>query len=140
MTQAITPYLLYEEVDAALDFLARAFGFEEQLRFTGTEGYVTHAEMRLGEATIYLGDPGPDYRSPKRVGQTTVGIHVLVDDVDAHFEQARSAGAEILHEPTDQEYGDRRYDASDLEGHRWHFAQTMRHVAAEEWGATVPES
>ena len=60
----ITPYLLYEDVDAAMDFLTQAFGFEEVLRYTGTEGYVNHAEMRLGDDAIYLGDPGPDYRNP----------------------------------------------------------------------------
>jgi PhnB protein len=138
MGQTVTPYLLYEDVDAALDFLSRAFGFEEQLRYTGDEGYVNHAEMRLGDARIYLGDPGSEYRSPKRAGQTTVGIYVEVDDVDAHFERARAAGAEILQEPADQEYGDRRYDAADLEGHHWHFAQKVRRVTPEEWGATVP--
>lgn len=137
MTQTITPYLLYEDVASALDFLARAFGFEEQLRFTGEAGYVNHAEMRLGDAAIYLGDPGGDYRNPKRLGQETVGIYVLVDDVDAHFERAKAAGAEIDQEPEDQEYGDRRYTATDLEGHVWFFAQPIRQVGAEERGATV---
>ena len=137
MTQTITPYLLYAEVDAALDFLARAFGFEETLRFTGDEGYVNHAEMRLADAAIYLGHPGPQYRNPKQLGQETVGIHVLVDDVDAHFERAREAGAEILAEPADQEYGERRYTARDPEGHYWFFATPIREVAPEEWGATV---
>src|SRR5437764_14588492 len=105
-THTITPYLLYEDVDAALEFLERAFGFQEHLRFTGPEGYVNHAEARLGDAAIYLGDPGDHYKNPKRLGQETVGIYVLVDDVDRHYEQARAAGAEILAEPEDQEYGD----------------------------------
>jgi len=137
MTQTITPYLLYEDVAGALDWLSRAFGFEEQLRFTGDEGYVNHAEMRLGDGTIYLGDPGDDYKNPKRLGQETVGLYVLVDDVDAHFERAKAAGAEINAEPEDQEYGDRRYTATDPEGHVWFFAQHIGDVAAEEWGATV---
>ena len=137
MTQTITPYLLYEDVAGALDFLGRAFGFEEQLRFTSEAGYVNHAEMRLGDAAVYLGDPGDDYRNPKRLGQETVGIYVLVDDVDGHFERAKSAGAEIREEPADQEYGDRRYTAKDPEGHVWFFAQPQRQVKPEEWGATV---
>jgi PhnB protein len=137
MTSTIVPYLLYEDVDAALEFLARAFGFEERLRYTGAEGYVNHAEMQLGDATIYLGDPGPDYRNPRRLGNETVGFYVLVDDVDAHFERAKGAGAEIVSEPADQDYGDRRYDARDPEGHRWYFAQQVREVAPEDWGATV---
>jgi PhnB protein len=135
--QTITPYLLYEDVDAALSFLAKAFGFEEVLRYTGEEGYVNHAEMRLDDAKIYLGDPGEEYRNPKKLGNETVGIYVLVEDVDAHFERAKAAGAEIREEPTDQEYGERRYSARDPEGHEWFFAQPIKEVAREDWGAEV---
>jgi uncharacterized glyoxalase superfamily protein PhnB len=137
MAQTITPYLLYEDVAGALDWLARAFGFEETLRFTSDAGYVNHAEMRLGDAAIYLGDPGEHYKNPKRLGQETVGIYVLVEDVDAHYERAKAAGAEINEEPADQEYGDRRYTATDPEGQVWFFAQTVGNVEPEEWGATV---
>ena len=133
--QTITPYLLYEDVEAALDFLSNAFGFTEVLRHTGEGGYVNHAEMRVGDGTFYLGDPGGDYRNPRKLGQETVGLYVLVDDVDAHCERAKAAGAEILQEPTDEEYGDRRYTARDPEGHHWFFAKPMREVAPEEWGA-----
>jgi len=129
-----------EDVAGALEFLSRAFGFEERLRYTGSEGYVNHAEMRLGDGVIYLGDPGEQYRNPKALGQETVGIYVLVDDVDALYERARAAGAEIREEPTDQEYGDRRFTARDPEGHYWYFAQQIAQVAAEDWGATVTAS
>jgi uncharacterized glyoxalase superfamily protein PhnB len=135
--QTITPYLLYEDVDAALSFLAKAFGFKEVLRYTGEEGYVNHAEMRLGDGKIYLGDPGEQYRNPKKLGNETVGIYVVVEDVDAHFERAKAAGADIREEPTDQEYGERRYAAVDPEGHEWFFAQPTKEVAPEDWGATV---
>jgi uncharacterized glyoxalase superfamily protein PhnB len=138
--QTITPYLLYEDVDAAMDFLSRAFGFEEVLRYTGSEGYVNHAEMRIGEGKIYLGDPGDQYENPKRVGHETVGIYVIVDDVDATFERAGKAGAEIREEPTDQEYGERRFIALDPEGHCWFLAQPTREVAPEEWGAVTASS
>jgi PhnB protein len=137
MSQTITPYLLYKEVDDALDFLSRAFGFEEVLRYTGQEGYVNHAEMKLGDASIFLGDPGDQYRNPKEMGGETVGIYVLVEDVDAHYERAKSAGAPIKEEPADQEYGERRYTAEDPEGHVWFFATPIRKTAPEEWGATV---
>jgi PhnB protein len=137
MTQTITPYLLYEDVDAALAFVDQAFGFKEHLRLTGPEGYVNHAETRLGDAAIYLGDPGDDYKNPKRLGQETVGLYVLVDDVDSHYERAKKAGAEILAEPEDQEYGDRRYTAVDPEGHHWFFAQPIRDAEPRERNATV---
>ena len=133
---APTPYLLYEDVGAALEWLSRAFGFRERLRFQGEDGAVTHAEMELDGGEVMLGWPGPDYRNPRRLGQTTQLVHVYVEDVDAHFERAREVGAEIVSEPQDQEYGDRRYDVKDPEGHLWSFAQHVRDVTPEEWGAT----
>jgi len=135
--QSIVPYLLYKDCDAALAWLGRAFGFEEVLRYSGAEGYVNHAEMKLGDARIFMGDPGEHYRNPKELGQDTVGLYVYVDDVDAHFARAEAAGAEILQPPADQEYGHRRYDVADPEGHRWYFASRIREAAPEEWGATV---
>jgi uncharacterized glyoxalase superfamily protein PhnB len=137
MPPAIAPYLLYEDVDAALDFLARAFGFTEELRYTGPEGYVSHAEMRLGDGVVYLGDPGGDYRNPAHLGGRTQMVCVTVDDVDATCERARAAGAEITEEPTDQEYGERRFMARDPEGHAWSIAQPIAAPAPEEWGATA---
>ena len=136
--QTITPYLLYKDVDAALGFLTAAFGFKEVLRYTGEAGYVNHAEMQIGEGKIFLGDPGDQYRNPDELGNETVGIYVIVDDVDDHCRRAKEAGAEIKEEPTDQEYGERRYTARDPEGHHWYFAQPTHEVAPEEWGASVP--
>ena len=134
----ITPHMLYADVAAALEFLQRAFGFEEVLRYTGAQGYVNHAETRLGDEVIYLGDPGDEYRNPAALGGATVliGVHG-VEDVDALCERARGAGAEITEEPADQEYGERRFGATDPEGHKWFFSQPIREVAPEEWGAKV---
>ena len=138
MPQTITPYLYYEDVAAALEWLGRAFGFRETVRFTGEAGYVNHAEMDVGDGSpIYLGDPGDQYRNPKRLGTTTGSVYVYVEDVDAHHTRAVGAGAEVIEEPTDQEYGDRRYGAVDPEGHEWFFATRVRETSAEEWGAQV---
>jgi uncharacterized glyoxalase superfamily protein PhnB len=132
----ITPYLLYEDVEGALDFLARAFGFEEQLRYTGPEGYVSHAEMRIGDGVVYMGDPGEEYRNPAHLGARTQMVCVTVDDVDAMFERAKAAGADISDEPADQAYGERRFMARDPEGHAWSIAQPIGDPAPEDWGAT----
>ncbi len=128
----ISPYLLYEDVAGALDWLARAFGFHERLRLPGPEGKVVHAEMELADGVIMMGNPGADFHNPKRLGRVTQYLYVYVDDVDRHCEQARQAGAAILAAPEDQFYGDRRYEVADLEGHRWHFAQHIRDVVPEE--------
>ena len=122
--QAVIPYLLYEDAAAALEFLSQAFGFEETRRMTSPGGRVDHAEMRLGDGEVHLGQPQKP-TSPKRLGGTPVQLYVYVNDVEAHYHRAHTAGAEIVDEPTDQEYGDRRYHTHDPEGHSWYFAQRL---------------
>jgi PhnB protein len=124
-------------VAAAIDWLGRAFGFQERLRFADEDGTVTHAELTLGDGAVYLGHPGPDYRSPKQVGTSSHLVHVYVDDVEAHHALAVAARAPGLGELQETPYGDRRYDTEDLEGQRWSFAQRMEDVSPEEWGATA---
>ena len=72
----ITAYLLYEDVAGALDFLSNAFGFSERMRLPGPDGSINHAELELADGVIMLGCPGPDYRSPKRVGHVTQHLYV----------------------------------------------------------------
>jgi PhnB protein len=132
--QTVTPYLLYADVEAALAFLDEALGFEETLRYSGAEGYVNHAEVRVGDAVIMLGDPGEDYRNPKELGGSTAFTFVYVEDVDAAFERARTAGAAVEQEPADQAYGDRTCGLVDPEGHRWWLATHVRDTTVEEWG------
>jgi PhnB protein len=131
-TPRVTPYLYYQDVAAALRFLADAFGFHEKLRMPGPDGKVAHAEMTLGDGLVMMGCPGADYRNPKRLGQTTQSLYVYVDDVDAHCARAKKAGAKIVDEPADQFYGDRRYGAAAPEGHHWYFATHVRDVAPED--------
>jgi uncharacterized glyoxalase superfamily protein PhnB len=129
----ITPYLLYEDVGKALDWLEKAFGFRELGdRFTGPDGKVSHAAMQLGDGHIMLGCPGPTYKNPKRLGHATQHIYAYVEDVDALFKRARSLGAAVLEEPKDTFYGDRRCGVADPEGHQWYFAQHVRDVSPEE--------
>lgn len=103
--QTVTPYLLYEDAGAALDWLAKAFGFREKERVEGPGGAVAHAEMDVGDgSSVFLGAPGGDYRSLKQVGRTSL-VCVYVEDVDAHHARAAAAGAEIAEAPSDQPYG-----------------------------------
>ncbi len=135
----ITPYLLYEDATAAVDWLTRVFGFQEVLRLKDAEGAVNHAELRIGDGQIQLGAPGGDYQSPAHSGHVHCQISVDVDDVDAHFAHARDAGATIVEEPADQFYGDRRYGATDCEGHLWWFSTHIRDVSPDEMQAAVTE-
>jgi uncharacterized glyoxalase superfamily protein PhnB len=118
----VSPYLFYEDLQAALDFLAAAFGFVVRMRQTQPDGTLGHCEMTCGDSVVMFGSP-PGFKNPAHSGHVSVGIYVHVDDVDAHYERAVEAGAEAQESPTDQPYGVRSYGALDLEGHQWWFAQ-----------------
>jgi uncharacterized glyoxalase superfamily protein PhnB len=131
----VIPMLGYEDGVAALEWLAAAFGFREVSRQVAADGTLAHGEMVVGDGRIMLATPTPDYESPKHHREhcelarawSTVpwvidGVLVYVEDVDAHYERVKSAGAFILSEPEDGPPG-RRYRAEDPEGHRWMFLQ-----------------
>jgi uncharacterized glyoxalase superfamily protein PhnB len=123
---AITPYLLYRDAGAALEWLAEAFGLRETGQsYRDGAGRVTHAEMKLGDALLMLGSPGADFKGPKLLGHATQNLYVDVADVDEHHARAVKAGARIVEEPKETFYGARRYGAEDLEGHVWYFAQDL---------------
>jgi uncharacterized glyoxalase superfamily protein PhnB len=125
MEQTVTPYLLYEDGEAAIDFLTRAFGFREVDRATGAAGGL-HAELEVGPdgGRVYLGQPPSGFRNPATVGRTSQ-VYVLLDDVDAHCARARAGGARIIEELNDLPFGHRRYGCTDPQGHEWYFAQPI---------------
>jgi uncharacterized glyoxalase superfamily protein PhnB len=125
MGQTVTPYLLYEDGEAAVDFLTRAFGFREVDRATGAAGGL-HVELEVAPdgGRIYLGQPPSGFRNPATVGRTSL-VYVLVDDVEAHCERARAAGARIIEELNDVPSGHRRYGCADPQGHEWFFGQPI---------------
>ncbi len=123
-TTRIFPFLRYEDAPAAFEWLARAFGFEKQMLVPGPDGTIAHAQLRYGGSLIMIGSARDDVmhlKSPAEVGGATQGIYVHVDDVDAHHDRAKAAGAEIIMELEDTDYGAREYMARDLEGHLWSF-------------------
>jgi len=95
--------------------------------------------MRIESAYLELSLATQDCPSPKALGSTSTALVVLVDDVDAHFQQARTRGATIVTQPQDKPWGLRQYTAEDLDGHRWEFSQYLRHAPPEEWGAELSE-
>lgn len=132
---SIIPALCYENPKAALDWLQKAFGFWIDMVIEDAEGNPVHSELRHGAGLIMVGGEwSEDTKSPASVGRKcTQTVHVHVDeDIDAHCENARKAGAEIIVEPATQFYGDRTYRARDPEGHIWTFGQTVKVMTAEE--------
>jgi uncharacterized glyoxalase superfamily protein PhnB len=120
----IVPCLRYRDAPAAIDWLGRAFGFEKHLVVPGPDDGIAHAELRLGRGLIMLGsarDDGFRWQPPQKGGPVTQSVYVVVEDADAHHAGSRAAGAEIVRELQDTDYGSREYSARDPEGHLWHF-------------------
>jgi uncharacterized glyoxalase superfamily protein PhnB len=133
--QSVFPMMAYEDAAAAMDWLARAFGFVERRRMTDKEGRVVHGELELSGNTVMVASPTPDYRGPKRHAEACEqarrwlkvpwvidGVLVFVVDIDSHFTRARSEGATMLSEIESGGPG-RLYRAADPEGHRWMFVE-----------------
>ncbi len=125
----ITPNVFYDDLGAALDWLGKAFGFETRMSMPGPDGNLVHAEMEFADGVIMM-TPTSDqesWTSPRSIGgAVTIGLYTYVDDIDAHCEKARGAGAKIVAEPEDMFWGDRTYVAEDPEQHRWTFAEHKR--------------
>jgi uncharacterized glyoxalase superfamily protein PhnB len=122
--ERIIPVLTYQDVQAAHDFLVNAFGFNGGGVSRSADGQAVHGEVRAGAAAIWLHRVTAEHQltSPLAADVANSGLFVYVDNVDAHYERARAAGAVIDSQPVDQPYGQREYGARDLEGHRWWFA------------------
>ena len=126
MTSPVIPVLIYEDIEAAHDQLVTVFGFASDGIERLPDGTVIHAEVRLGDARIWLHRVSDDLASPSTLTHLNAGLVVHVADVDAHFARAREGGASIDNEPQDQPYGQREYGARDREGHHWWFSQRLR--------------
>jgi uncharacterized glyoxalase superfamily protein PhnB len=137
-TSTVWPVVFYRDPLTAMKWLERAFGFETSLLVTDDTGAVGHAEMTWRGATIGVGGEwasaallGPaQMKSPLSLGGAgSQFIQVDVDDIDAHCQRARDAGARITQAPADQFYGARTYRALDLEGHVWNFRHTIEQLS-----------
>lgn len=118
---SIHPTFHYRDARAAMDFLERAFGFERKAVYDGDDGSVQHAELRLGDGLIMLGDKADTPFAKIAPPPGSGSVYVAVDDVDALHERAKAAGAEIVIGPLDTDYGSRDFTARDPEGNLWSF-------------------
>ena len=133
----ILPHITYQSVEDAMAWLTKVFGFTEHYRYGEPGGQVQGAQMRLGDAWIMLNSARPGRASPAQAGCGTQSLTVFVEDVDAHFERTKSAGAKIVEDLNETMYGERQYGVEDLEGHHWLFSRHARDVSPAEWGATI---
>lgn len=123
---SVTPYLIVEGAGKLIDFLKQVFGAEEIERFATPDGKVGHAEVRIGNSMIMLGDAGGQWAA------TSTALYLYLNDVDAAYKSAIDAGATSLEEPADQFYGDRNAKVKDLFGNTWIIATHVEDVTPEE--------
>lgn len=123
----VIPVLVYEDIEAAHNFLVSALGLRAGRIARDDEGHVVHGEVYIGDEAVWLHRVTDEHSlvSPRSQEAASGGLAVDVDDVDAHYERARGAGARTESPPVDQPYGRREYGARDPEGHRWWFGTAL---------------
>lgn len=123
----VIPCLRYRDAPAAIQWLSRVFGFEEQLVVPNEDGTIAHAQLSFGNGMIMLGSAsdtefGRLMKMPDEIGGAeTQTAYVVVSDADLVYRQAKAAGAEIILDIKDEDYGGRGFSCRDLEGHIWNF-------------------
>ena len=132
----VLPHIVYRNVEEAISWLSRAFGFRENYRYGEPNG----AQMYLGKAYIMVRGTREGEATPAQIGAATQSLTVFVDDVDAHYQRAKSEGAKIAEELHETEYGERQYGVVDLDGHHWLFSMHAKDISPTDWGATPANS
>ena len=122
----VTPYLVVNQAGRVIDFLKQAFGAEESERFLRADGTIMHAELKIGDSMIMLGEANEQW--PAR----PAALYIYVPDTDAAYRRAIEAGAASLMEPADQFYGDRNAGVSDAAGNIWWIGTHVEDVSREE--------
>jgi uncharacterized glyoxalase superfamily protein PhnB len=130
----VLPHVVYQDLAAAIPWLERAFGFQEHYRYGGGP---SGAQMYAGKAVIMVRQARDGERTPREAGFGTQSLTIFVEDVDGHCARAKAAGAKIVEEPHETEYGEYQYAAEDLDEHHWLFSRHATDRAPEEWGAVV---
>ena len=129
MSSTVIPCLRYRDAPGMIDWLCDTFGFEKQMVIPNEDGTIAHSQLTFGSGMIMVGSVikteskwGRQIKQPDEIGRfETQSPYVVVDNVDALYERAKAAGAEILMEITDQDYGSRDFICRDPEGHLWSF-------------------
>jgi uncharacterized glyoxalase superfamily protein PhnB len=126
---SVIPELAYRDVTEAAAWLCEAFGFTERI-LIGTH----RVQLVFGNGAMVVTELG-DNAAPE-ADRATHSMLVRVEDARRHHDQAAAAGAKILDSPTDYPYGERQYNAEDLDGHRWTFSESIADVDPVTWGGT----
>lgn len=131
---SLTPYLIVDGAEAAIELYKRAFGAEVLSVHRMPDGKVLNAQLRIGDSVLMLNDEWPEYGAlgPKKIGDTAVTIHIYTDDVDGLWQRALAAGMEPRMPLDQQPWGDRYGSVKDSFGHSWSMATRAEQVSDEE--------
>jgi uncharacterized glyoxalase superfamily protein PhnB len=122
-SQVVTPYLLYADAGAAMDWLVRTFGFTTAARDARADGTVRHGELHVdGGGVVMVGSAGPDFRGPGQLGGVTQLVRITVTDLKGHRDRTKAAHG-VASELEDGPPGWQSYSVPDPEGHQWYFTQ-----------------
>ena len=135
-TDVVVPHIFYQDVAEAVDWLSRAFGFAEHFRY-GDPAHPSGAQMRFGDAVFMISEVREGRATPADAGASTQSLTVFPDDVDAQYTRAKAAGATIIEEPHETEYGEYQCAVKDFAGHLWILSRHARDLSPEAWGATL---
>jgi PhnB protein len=138
----LTPYLTVKDAARAIEFYKKAFGAQERGVMKGPDGKVMHAELKIGDSIVMLADEFPEYGSlsPQSSGGAGMGLHIYVDGVDAAFDRAVKAGAQVEMPVSDQFWGDRYGKLKDPFGHKWSIATHTKDMSADEMKRNMDEA
>ena len=130
----VTPSLVIAGAAKAIEFYKKAFGAEEKSRFPAPNGTLMHAEIRIGDSIIMMGDEMPEQggRGPKSLGGSPVTLFIYQDNVDTAWKRAVDAGAKVIMPLTDQFWGDRGGCLEDPFGHNWWLCQHIKDMSPGE--------
>jgi uncharacterized glyoxalase superfamily protein PhnB len=134
-TDTLLSHVVYHDVAAAIRWLSTTFGFVEHYRYGESSG----AQMHFGNAWIMVRKARPGESTPSQLGCWTQSLTIFVEDVEAHYNKAKAAGAKIVEELNETPYGEFQYGVEDLDGHHWLFARHARDVNPEDWGAKLAD-
>ena len=129
---SVTPYVIVDGAAKAIEFYKKAFGAIELARMNGPDGKVGHAEIRIGNSPVMLGEQCPERGARAPQGGSPVGLLIYVPNVDALAKQAVAAGAKEVKPVMDQFWGDRYGMFVDPFGHQWAVVTHKEDVTPEE--------
>jgi uncharacterized glyoxalase superfamily protein PhnB len=131
---SVTPSIVVRDAAKAIDFYKRAFGAEELSRMPGPDGKIMHAEIKIGDSVVMLGEENEQWgaRSPFSTNGLPGSLHIYVPDADAAFDRALRAGAKVRMPLDDVFWGDRYGKITDPFGHEWGIAPRVKEMSAAE--------